>query len=385
MKEFFFSRLLDSKRFLYLSILITFSIIAYYNLSIGYVMSPDSFGYSRWADDLIQLNFNLYNYYVHQIEWHTPSYFYTTPVVIIALLKVFFGSGWQYAFLALNLFLVLFSLLLFTKSLLIIGVRPVLISITMAVLVLSVDLLLWPRYMLTDMTFTFLVILASYIVIKGIVEGKFHYLSLISVLVITLISRPSSLPVLFAIFCFIAIARFQIHTKPKLLLLFILSLFVVTPFIFAYLHHLMETNLSENVQAAHILNYADMGMVIHDRPETFVSSPNTFSDFVYLYFLRLIAFFTPYAAKFSTIHIILNSFQTVIILLSITIWTFLGGKIKLIDKTVLFILLLSFSVAAFQAFTVIDYDWRYRFPIILPLMMIFPISMEIILNKIKSD
>jgi len=340
-------------------------------------MSPDSSTYSSAADDLIKLDFNLYNYFVQNTSF-SSSYFYTTPVIVIALLKVFFGSGWQYAFLALNLVLVLFSLVIFSKSLLIIGVRPIIISITMAVLVLSVDLLVWPRYMLSDMIFIFLVILATQIMIKGIVKGKFHYMSLISIMAITLISRPPSVPILFAIISFITISRFQIPTKPKLLLLFILALFVVSPFIFAYLYHFNQANLSDNTQLAHYLRMVDLGMIIHDRPETWVSSPSSFSDVAYLYFIRMITFFTPYAAPFSSIHIILNSLQTVIILLSITIWTFLGGNIKLLDKTVLFILLLSFSVAAFHAFTLIDYDWRYRFPIILPLMMIFPISMEIL-------
>ena len=31
------------------------------------------------------------------------------------------------------------------------------------------------------------------------------------------------------------------------------------------------------------------------------------------------------------------------------------------------VLLISFITAAFHAFTLIDYDWRYRFPIILPI------------------
>jgi hypothetical protein len=384
MEEILTTKWKYGQKLLYLSVLVTFSMIAYYNISIGYVMSPDSFGYSRWADALIKLDFNLYKYHSQNTFW-TPSYFYTTPVFIVALLKVIFGSAWQHAFLAFNLFLVLVSLVLFSKSLLLIGVRPFLISIAMALLTLSVDLLLWPRYMLSDMTFTFLVALASYIIIKGIAEDKFDYLSLISVLFITLVSRPSSIPILFAIFSFISISRFKIYTKPKLILLLIFSLSIVSPFIFAYLYNLIEVYLSDNTQGVHLLKHIAVGEVINDRPETWLPPPSSFSDVAYLYFVRIISFFTPYAAPFSTIHIILNSLQTLIILSSITIWSFLGGSRKLLDKTVLFILLLSFSVAAFHAFTIIDYDWRYRFPIILPLMMIFPISLEILSKKIISE
>jgi len=385
MKEILSSEWKYGKKLLNASVLIAFVIIAYYNLSIGYMMSPDSFGYSRWADALIKLDFNLYDYFV-QNTFFTPSYFYTTPVIVVALLKVFFGSAWQYAFLIFDLFLVLFSLILFSKSLLIIGVRPVLISITMAVLTLSVDLLLWPRYVLSDTIFAFLVILVTFIIIRGIAMDKTHYISLISILSITLLSRPSSVPILFAVFSFVAISRFQIYNKPKLLLLlFILGFFVVNPFIFAYLHHLIEVNLSDNRQGAHLLRLVGQGEIINDRPETWLPPPSTFGDVAYLYFIRMISFFTPYAAPFSIIHIALNSLQTIVIVFSIGLWAFLGESIKLLNKTVFFLLFLSFSVAAFSAFTIIDYDWRYRFPIILPLMMIFPISMEILCKKIISE
>ncbi len=373
-----------SRIFLYFSVLVAFVMISFYNLSIGFVMSPDSYTYSEWADELIKLNFNL-KIYFSQNDFFTPSYFYTIPVVIVAILKVLFGNAWQYAFLVFNLSLVLFSLILFSKSLLIIGVRPVLISIAMGVLVISVDLLLWPRYMLSDMTFTFLVILASYIVINGIVEGQFKYLSLISAMILILVSRPSSLPVIFAIFFFIGFSRLKIQAKPTVILLIIIALFVLTPIIFAIAHYFIKSNLSDNIQAAHLLNMVDLGMIIHDRPETWVNSPISFFDVAYLYFVRMITFFTPYAAPFSIIHIMLNSIQTILVLFSITVWMFIGGKIKLLDRVVLFILILSFSVAAFHAFTIIDYDWRYRFPIILPLVMIIPIALEIFFKKIKYD
>ena len=89
MKEILSSEWKYGKKLLNVSVLIAFVIIAYYNLSIGYMMSPDSFGYSKWADALIKLDFNLYDYFV-QNTFFTPSYFYTTPVIVVALLKVFF-------------------------------------------------------------------------------------------------------------------------------------------------------------------------------------------------------------------------------------------------------------------------------------------------------
>ena len=160
---------------LYLAILICFSLISYYHLNLGFIMSPDSNGYSEWADDLIRLDFNLYSYY-SQNTFINPNYIYTIPVLLIALSKFFFGTEWQYAFMILNLILVFFSLIIFSNSLLMLKVRPLIISLAMPLLALSVDLLTWPRYILTDVIFSFLIMLSIYLIIKGIIKEKFDFL-----------------------------------------------------------------------------------------------------------------------------------------------------------------------------------------------------------------
>ena len=124
-------------------------------------------------------------------------------------------------------------------------------------------------------------------------------------------------------------------------------------------------------------------MVIGDRPDTWVEPPSTYFDIVYLYFIRMISFFNPNASEFSIIHTILNIFQTFIMVFSIIIWSYLNENIQPINKTFFLVMLLSLSVTAFHSFTIIDYDWRYRFPLILPLIMLFPISIEILIRKIN--
>ena len=164
----------NKNNLLYFTILLTFIIIAYYHMTKGPIMSKDSNQFSGWADDLIKMNLNLYKYYA-QDNFIVSNFFYTIPIIFIAIFKFFFGSEWQNAFLILNLLLLFLSLIIFTKSLLILKVRPIVISLTMPILVMSVDLLIWPRYVLSDMIFTFLVILATYVVIKGIILNKIHY------------------------------------------------------------------------------------------------------------------------------------------------------------------------------------------------------------------
>ena len=221
--------------------------------------------------------------------------------------------------------------------------------------------------------------------IKLIIKNRFNYLEFFLIIFLLSGSRPSSISVIFAILFFILILKLQIFSRKKNILLFLIVGFIASPFVLSLMYFFIELNFNGIGKLDFIINMVKDGMIIHDRPETWVDEPNNFIDVVYIYFLRMINFFNPYASTFSLAHIILNVLQIVLILFSITIWSFFGGHLKKEDRIFLFILLLSFSVAAFHSFILIDYDWRYRFPIILPLLMLFPISFEMILKKIKLN
>ena len=279
----------------------------------------------------------------------------------------------------------IFSLIIFVKCLLLIKVKPVFISLTLPLILISVDILIWPKFILSDMIYAFLVLLGVYFIIKGIINNKINYLELSIIIFLLFASRPSSIPVVFAIVFFIIISRFQIFLRQKNIILFILLIFISIPFILALAYLFIEFNFNDIAKVDFLTGMVKDGMIIHDRPETWVKEPKNFIDVVYVYFLRLINFFNPYASTFSVVHIALNAIQIVLILFSIFIWSFFGVHIKIHDKVFLFILLLSFSVAAFHSFILIDYDWRYRFPIILPLILLFPISLEIFVKKICDE
>ena len=365
------------QKYLYLLITLFFFIIAYHHLSSGFQMSSDSNKFSSFADNLIKFNFDLYDF------------FFTLPIFLIALCKILFVDNWQYIFLLLNLTLVFFSMIIFAKTLLIIGVRSSLILITLPLILISVDMLTWPRYILSDMNYAFLVILITYFMAKGLVEGKFNYLVIFLTLFLILITRPTSISVIFAIVFFITISKYSFFLNPRMILLLIITLFISVPLIFGILYYFIKfqyieiTHLEWLSTSLYPIGMVEVGMIIHDRPETWVDAPSNYKDVAHIYFLRLVNFFNPYATTFSKIHNILNILQIFLIFTSISIWSFFGGNSKIQDKIFTLIIILSISVAAFHSFTLIDYDWRYRFPIILPMLMLFPISLEIILKKYK--
>ena len=384
MKNIFSNSWRYGNLFLIILFVVSFSIIALYILKTGFSMSSDSERFSRWADDLIRLKFNFYDFFlIEKISLRPHLFFFSLPVSLIALCKIIFVNDWQFAFLLLNLLLVFFSLIIFVKSLLLIGVRPILIAISLPVIVISVDILIWPKFILSDMIYAFLVIFASFFIIKGIVKNKIYYLELFLIIFLLLASRPASFPVVFSIIFFLTIAKFKILFEPKRILLFLLILFIFTPILYTLAYYFIEYNLNEIVKFNFITNMVKEGIIIHDRPDTWVDQPNSFLEITNIYFLRLINFFNPYASSFSMLHFLLNLLQTFIIIISIFLWSYISNKTIDINKIITYILLLSFSVAAFHSFILIDYDWRYRFPIILPLLMLFPISLEMFLKKIN--
>ena len=384
MKKIFSTKYKYGNKILYLSILICFSLIAFYNIKIGFIMSPDSSTFSRWADDLIKLNFNFYEYY-DQNTYIRSNIFYTIPVLLIAVLKLTFETGWQNSFMFLNLIFVLFSFIIFSRILKLLKVRPLIISLSIPLLSLSADLLTWPRYILSDTFFSFLIILTFYFMIRGIVNEKLYYIVLSFLIFIMFLTRPTSIPYIFIFIIFLSFSNIKFNLNSKIILLFILLLSLITPVILTLFYQLTKIYFINNSQLLTFINWVDAGMIIHDRPETWVNPPNTFIDIVYIYFKRYLFFFNPYISAFSLIHIVLNLLQTLVIFLSLIFWFFFSETYRAINKSVLLILLVCFSVAIFHSFTLIDYDWRYRFPIILPLTIIFPISLEIVTKRLIPD
>ena len=276
-------------RVLYFSIFVCFSIFYFYHYSHGYVVSSDSEAYSEWADILIELNFNFYKYF-SQNTFINPNYIYTIPVLLIALLKILFEIKWQLAFMNLNLLLLFFSLILFSKSLLLLNVRPLVISFAMPILLLSVDLLIWPRYILTDMIFSFLILLLIYVIIKSIIFNKFNYLNLLILITIIYLTRPTSLPFIFAILSFIGLTKIKYNYSQKFILFSTFLIILIIPFIYSIIFEFMNIYLVEKPQALFLIEMVKKGMIIHDRPETWVNVPNSFFDLAILYLLDLSLF-----------------------------------------------------------------------------------------------
>ena len=374
-------KLMNSKKFLYLSVFLTLLLIIAYLLNKGPIYtSPDTSLYLKWAESLINLKFNFYDFF-KQNSFAVPIYFYTIQIILVATTNFFFENNWYHVLFGLNLLFVFLSVLFFLKILLMIGIRPIIISFCVPLILISPDWMSFPSWILTDTFYSFLVIFLTYIITSSLIKENFSYNSIIYILILMIFTRPAFPPIILAVTTFILIYKYNIQIKPKLLFILFFLFFLITPICFTFAHYLGGIYFNENSTWLYWSNLADKGIVIWKRYETYTLPPNTFFDHVFFYFLRLISFFKPYANTFSKFHIIVNIIQLFYFVFSIYLWSIFSGENKVLDRIIIFILLLTIYVSAYHSFILIDWDWRYRYPIILPLMIILPISLEIFFRK----
>ena len=366
--------------------LVTF-IIAVYNLRIGTVMSPDSYQYVAAADNLINFEFNYFLFF----EAHTQDLAWTLerflpiifPITLIAFLKIIFPLAWMECFVYINIIFVFIAVYLFQRGMLSLKIDNAVIGVCCFLLIFSVDYLTWPRFILTDTIYASLSFLLIYITLS---IRNFH-LRKISIwllcLMLLALTRQVAIPIL-AVSIFLVFGH-KIKLNGTVMLIAFLLLFLTSALFYSiYITALMDnTNLSQGV--LHLMNFAKSGVVVHDRPDTYIIISNDVFGFLKLFCYRFLYFFNPYASSFSSIHIIFNSFLTVVYFFGLiaTIWNWALTTLEQ-KQYFLKINLFIFAIAIFHSATLIDFDWRYRFPAIILMMFVGAISLQSFVNALKA-
>ena len=120
---------------------------------------------------------------------------------------------------------------------------------------------------------------------------------------------------------------------------------------------------------------AAQGAVINHRPETFLSQRETYADYFVLVLVRMAYYFWFLGEGFSFFHRVLNIsfFIPLYALALVGIWRSIWLSREITTRVrVLVLLSISFIVvfSVSHAVSLIDFDWRYRAPIYLPLFFV---------------
>jgi len=359
---------------------VTTFIIAAYNLRIGTILSPESYLHSSTAEALVSLKFNYFRFFEAFSLEQLPN---ILPISLIAFLKIIFPNTWMEYFIYINIACVFLSIYLFQRVMLHLKIDTVVISICCFLFLFSSDFLTWPRYILYDtiyVGFAFLLIHLT-LSIKNF-DLKKIFIWLLCLLFVALTNKLAT-PVITMSILFLFIYKMKLNGK-VILIISLLSL-LTSALLYSILTSVLinHSNLSE--WSLQTINFEKLGIVIHSRPDTYIIMSDDIFGFFKLFCYRFLYFFNPYASSFSIIHIIFNSVIMMVYFIGLIISTWYWTLVTFEQKQYfLKINLFIFSIAIFHSATLIDADWRYRFPVIILMIIIGAISIQSLIYVSKE-
>ena len=354
-------------------------VLCSYNWQQTLFLSPDSHTYIRWAELLVSHDFN-FSAYLRDNNFFTPPIFYLLPVTIIAGLKSISTDNWQTLFQAINTAALATCLWVYYRIAIQVRLRRWLVATSLVILMSCVDFLVWPHYLLSDMLFAMLVMILIGLHTTQTSE-KYPRPSILVLTLLVLLARPSSVPFVGAVILFWIVRSRAIDSK-KLAILVLGTIIAATVLFVALVSYGIEH--PGNSQVEFITKLASEGIVVHDRPDTWLAPPDSVGSIATLYVIRTAYFFMPFHNDFSFLHNLMNAVSLGYILVGVFLGAIVGiKKNPTIQPALLLLSLVCLFTTLFQAATIIDYDWRYRFPVILPMTIIATIGFQSAFNILK--
>jgi len=135
-----------------------------------------------------------------------------------------------------------------------------------------------------------------------------------------------------------------------------------------------------------ITDHLREGGVIHHRPETYQQPPGSLMEVFVLYLRRLLAFFKPYAQGFSLAHLVVKGTQATLIVVGIILCLYSFRAYTPMQKAAtLFLIMVVLGPAFYHSAVLIDYDWRYRAPVIAPMILLATLGYSTMLTPNHQD
>jgi hypothetical protein len=346
-------------------------------LAAGVTSASDSAAYAYWSQRLIDSGFD-YPTLLAEAQTSFPGIFYLLFVTLLALLRLAFGAGWATALVVLNF-----------AAHIVLGALVVRLAVRLTgsaaagwgALLLFLgcfDLLGWVPYILSDATFVLLAFTIFTLAAARILGDSRGWPSVFALAAVGVLYRPTGMVLLPDLAWAFYLARSRarrIRRGPALALLGagIALLF----FAFAWLVQDPARWPFDAFAGSFRSTAADyaLGEVVSARLETYHLPPRQLADFVLISLDRFLHFFAVDAAAFSRAHAIaeLVFFLPCYALagwLGVALWRGDTGFEAPERKVFLAALGALFSYALFHALVQVDYDWRYRVPILPHLILL---------------
>jgi hypothetical protein len=344
----------------------------------GILNGGDGGWYIAAGDDLLAHHFNVFHFY-RAMPTSPPAVCYTLLPLLIAFAKAIAPASWRVLILLVN-----------TAATACAGVLTVRLAsryvgalagaAAAAGFVASIDVIAWSGYILTDSLFLGVATVAIYLMMLALLRNSLrHAAAAGAVLFVALFTRPVA-PLLLVPYAVVLLAIWRLRSRSgdgareirRLTLGFIalmpcFLLLSVAAITYVAREHISFTPIRDLVSTYR------SGVVIIGRPETWSHPGTGFGSFLATLLRRLAAFFSVTAAQFSRRHVIfaLLYFVPLYATAAVGVVALLARRARAGSEEVIMYVALLAACAMWinHALVIIDYDWRYRLPM-MPLLLL---------------
>jgi hypothetical protein len=348
-----------------------------FTLVAGVRMAPDSQVYAYWSERLVESGFD-YPRLIEEASGGFPAILYALFGTLLAALRLVFGGGWAAALVALNLAAhVAVGMLLVRLAARLTGSGAAAWGALFLYLI-CFDLLMWVPFVLSDSTFVFLAFVIFTLASARILGDARNWLAVMAPAAAGIFYRPTGMVLIPDLAWAIYLSRTggkAIRRGPALA---VLAAALLAAFLaFAWLMQDPDRWPLDALSAAFGntgAGYA-LGEVVNARPETYHAAPAALTDFMLIAADRFLHFFAIGAAGFSASHWLaeLAFFLPCYLLagwLAVALW--LGRTAFAAPERKVFLAAFGalLSYAVFHGLVQVDFDWRYRTPILPHLILL---------------
>jgi hypothetical protein len=348
-----------------------------YVLLAGITLGSDSLAYAYWSARLVESGFD-YPTLMAEAKSSFPPLLYALFATLLALLRLAFGGGWQTALVALNF-----------GAHLSLGILVVRMAVRLTAsaaagwgaLLLYLgcfDLLVWVPFILSDASFVFLAFSIFTLAAARILGEARRWLPVLVPAAAGIFYRPTGIVLVpdLAWAIYLAKARkLPLGRGPAMALLAAATAALALAFAWLMQDPARWPFEALGTSFRDVASSYALGEVVSARPETFHSPPRQLADFLLISADRFVHFLAPGASAFGVGHRIaeLAFFLPCYALaawLAVALWRGRTAFAAPERKVFLAAFGAFFSYALFHGLVQVDFDWRYRLPVLPHLILL---------------
>jgi hypothetical protein len=252
------------------------------------------------------------------------------------------------------------------------------------------DVFSWIGWLLTDHIYTMLAVILFALLVRGITGGsarnRFRALKMYGLVALAVVTRPVGFVLLpLTLVTEWVFVRRDTNANRRAVWIVFAAGVIVAIGVHAYFFQDMRRWPADFMRPK-LQEYADReqrGEVVWDHPETFRPRPVSFGDHVVIEVDRFVRFFQVTSQRNSRAHNLYSIlyYGALYALALFGVVTALRGRDRRRSAIVHVALLWILSAAALSAVSVLDYDWRYRLPLMPQLILLAACGADALLRR----